>query len=195
VEARARQTGPGAAANDGPSPFNLADVYRRHADFVWRVARRLGVPEPALEDVMHDVFIVVQRRLDEYDGRAAMTTWLYHITRGVVSNYRRGKTREARRLELVGQTPTRRPTDPEGMTAKRQAAQFVRIFLESLDQDKRPIFELVDVEGMPVPDAAKICGIKLNTAYSRLRAARKLFSEAAGQLRAASSRPTGSNEA
>ena len=144
---------------------------------------------------MHDVFIVVQRRLDEYDGRASMTTWLYHITRGVVSNYRRGKTREARRLEVVGQTPARRPTDPEGMTAKKQAAQLVQIFLDGLDEDKRQVFELVDIEGMPVPEAAKICDIKLNTAYSRLRAARKLFSDAAHRMRAASSRPTGSTNA
>lgn len=192
VEARARQTSPGRAANNGPSPLSLADVYREHADFVWRVARRLGVSDPALEDVMHDVFIVVQRRLPEYDGRAAMTTWLYHVTRGVVSNYRRGKTREARRLELVGQTPRRHPTDPEGVTAQRQAAHFVREFLETLDEDKRRVFELADIEGMPVPEVAKICKIKLNTAYSRLRAARKLFTEEAQKLRASRRHTTGS---
>jgi RNA polymerase sigma-70 factor (ECF subfamily) len=184
VEARARQHGPRAAANDGPTHPSLAEVYRQHADFVWRVARRLGVPNAALEDVMHDVFIVVQRRLPEYDGRAAMTTWLYHVTRGVVSNFRRSKTREARRLELVGQTPRRNPTDPEGVTARMQAAHFVRMFLDELDEDKRRVFELVDIEGIPVPEVAKACKINLNTAYSRLRAARKLFNQAARRMRA-----------
>jgi RNA polymerase sigma-70 factor, ECF subfamily len=176
VEARARQQGPGGAANDGPSrPLGLADVYRQHADFVWRIVRRMGVADAAVEDVMHDVFLVVQRRLPEYDGRASMTTWLYHIARGVVANHRRSRSREARRLELVEQAPGRRPTDPEGLTARREAADLVRAFLAELDEDKRRVFEMADIEGMPIPEVARICKINLNTAYSRLRLARQAF--------------------
>ena len=52
--------------------LDLAAVYRGHAAFVWRVVRRLGVADAALEDVVHDVFLVVHRRLAEYDGRAAL---------------------------------------------------------------------------------------------------------------------------
>jgi RNA polymerase sigma-70 factor, ECF subfamily len=158
-------------------PLALADVYREHSGFVWRVVRRLGVPDAAVEDVMHDVFMVVHRRLPEYDGRAAMTTWLFHITRGVASNYKRGKDREGRRLELVSPKPAAVP-NPEVHTQRRQAADFVRGFIQGLDRDKRRVFELAELDGLPIPQVAEICGINLNTAYSRLRAARRQFAEA-----------------
>ena len=169
-----------AAQTQHDSP-TLADVYRLHSGFVWRIVRRLGVPDAAVEDVMHDVFMVVHRRLPEYDGRAAMTTWLFHLTRGVVSNYKRGKDREGRRLSLVRPKPVAAPS-PEAHTERRQAADFVRRFIAELDSDKRRLFELVEIDGLPVPEAAEICKIKLNTAYSRLRAARRAFAEAVAIL-------------
>ena len=75
---------------EAKSTAQLAQIYRQHADYVWRIARHLGVAEAELADVVHDVFLVVLRRMDEYDGRASMRTWLYHQTRGIVSNRRRG---------------------------------------------------------------------------------------------------------
>lgn len=185
VEARAPHDGTGAK-RDGSSPQDLARVYERHADFVWRIVRRMGIEDAAVEDVMHDVFVIVHRRLPEYDGRSSMRTWLYHIARGAVSNRRRGRQREARRLELVRPAPTEAP-DPERETARKQAAEFVRAFVEELDEDKRRIFELADIEGVSVPEAARLCGIKLNTAYSRLRAARQRFQRAVDALRASRS--------
>ncbi len=133
---------------------------------------------------MHEVFLVVHRRLADYDGRVAMTTWLYHQTRGVVSNHRRSRRREARRLQLVDPRPSAAP-DPEAHTRRGQAAAFVRQFLAELDPDKREIFELCEVEGLAMPEVAELLGIKLNTAYSRLRAARQLFQRAVTRLRAA----------
>ncbi|MCA9691456.1 MAG: sigma-70 family RNA polymerase sigma factor [Myxococcales bacterium] len=154
----------------------LADVYRDHADFVWRVARRLGAPEDALEDVVHDVFLVVHRRLSEYDGRAAMTTWLFHITRGVVSNTRRGRARAEQRLQLV--EPPRPTLTPEERSDRAGAARFVRAFLDTLPADRRELFTLVDVEGLSVRAAAEHLGVNVNTAHARLRAARSAFREA-----------------
>jgi RNA polymerase sigma-70 factor, ECF subfamily len=159
------------------APLALADVYREHSGFVWRVVRRLGIPDAAVEDVMHDVFMVVHRRLPEYDGRAAMTTWLFNIARGVASNHKRGKHREARRLELVSPRPGAAP-DPEVHTERRRAADFVRDFLDELDGPKRRVFELAEIDGLPIPEVAEICKINLNTAYSRLRAARHRFAQA-----------------
>lgn len=162
--------------------LTLADVYRLHADFVWRVLRRQGVEEHALEDLMHDVFLIVHRRLHEFDGRAAMTTWLYNITRGVASNHKRGRAREQRRLRSVRPVPSS-ATDPEVAAGRGQAAQLVREFLDTLDPDKRRIFELVDLDGLAVPEAAEICRVNVNTAYSRLRAARRAFQDAVDRFR------------
>ncbi len=162
-----------AAAARAPG---LAEVYRSHAGFVWRVLRRLGVADAALEDVVHDVFLVVHRRLHEYDGRASLTTWLFGVARGVASNHRRGLARAQRKLS-VAPTPSAGP-DPELGTEQAQLAAFVREFLGALAEDRRLLFELVDVEGLKVPEVAEALGINLNTAYARLRATREQLSRA-----------------
>ena len=78
--------------------------------------------------------------------------------------------------------------DPEAQTRRGQAAAFVRAFLEELDPDKREVFELAELEGLPIPELAELVGINLNTAYSRLRAARQLFQRAVDRIRAADER-------
>ncbi len=182
MTSRALSAASGITEKGTSSALDLATIYDRHANFVWCVAKRLGVPEGALEDVMHDVFVIVHRRLDDYDGRAALTSWLYGITRGVASNHRRGRAREARRIERANPKPqTLPPTDDAAQ--RREAAAFVRRFLGSLDAHKREIFTLVDLEGVSVKDAAAIAGINVNTAHARLRAARLAFKRASAEFR------------
>lgn len=173
-----------AGSRPPPSPFSLADVYRRHAPFVFRVARRLGVPDDATDDIVHEVFIILHRRLPDYDGRASMTSWLYQITRGVISNQRRGRAREDRRLRLVPPPPPSAPPHPEREVEVRQAADAVRTFVEQLDPDQRDVFELCDVDGLTAPEAARLLDAKLNTVYSRLRLARDKFRSFAAGYRA-----------
>ena len=72
----------------------------------------------------------------------------------------------------------------EPVTGGGAAAAFVRTFVESLDPGKRLVFELSEVDGLPMPEVATIAGIKLNTAYSRLRAARREFQRAVHRLQA-----------
>lgn len=167
---------PAASPADVGATLTLAEVYRRHAGFVWRVVRRMGVPDEALEDVVHDVFLVVHRRLPEYDGRAALTTWLFGVARGIAANFRRSAFRAQRKLAEA--PPPAEAPDPEATTERAQAARFVREFLERLDDDRRLLFALADIEGMKVPEIAEAMGINLNTAYSRLRATREQFQRA-----------------
>ncbi|MBK9755552.1 MAG: sigma-70 family RNA polymerase sigma factor [Nannocystis sp.] len=167
---------PPRAAESERVAMSLAEVYRAHVGFVWRVLRRLGVADAALEDVVHDVFLVVHRRLAEFDGRAALTTWLFGIARGVASNHRRGVVRAQRKLS-VAPSPGGAP-DPEQRTEQQQLAAFVRGFLAGLDEDRRLLFELADLEGLKVPEIAETLGMNLNTAYARLRAVREQLSRA-----------------
>lgn len=137
---------------------------------------------------MHEVFLVVHRRLAEYDGRASMTTWLFHLARGVVSNWQRSTAREQVRLTRVGPA-NESPLDPEQRAARSEAQAFVHGFLATLDDDKRDVFELVELEGEGVPEVAQSLGINLNTAYSRLRLARQAFAKAAARWRGAGEAP------
>ena len=69
------------------------EVYAQHFDFVWRTARRLGVGDLHVDDVVQDVFVVVHRKLAGFEGRSSLKTWLYAITRRVVSDHRRAQKR------------------------------------------------------------------------------------------------------
>lgn len=167
--------GRAAAAETPALPRDLAAVYRAHADFVHRTACQLGVPGSHVEDVMHDVFLIVQRRLSEYDGRS-MRSWLYGITRRVVLHQRRGDARRERRAVLVV-VPTN-TSDPERDVAAAQVVAQIERFLASLDEDQRIVFVLADIEGTPIPEIAAGLGVNLNTIYSRLRLARRRFEHA-----------------
>jgi RNA polymerase sigma-70 factor, ECF subfamily len=146
------------------------EVYTAHFAFVWRVLRTFGVTDAAIEDAAQDVFVVVHRRLPEFEGRAAITTWLFAIARRVAGAYRR-KVRGTEPLDE--QAPG--PTDTFAAFSRAQAAATVMSILETMDEDKRVVFALVELEQLSVPEVARMLDLNLNTAYSRLRLARVAF--------------------
>jgi RNA polymerase sigma-70 factor (ECF subfamily) len=170
-----------APAQDDAVPAFDA-VYAAHVGFVWRVLRTFGVPEAQIEDAVQDVFVVVHRRLAEWQGKAAITTWLFAIARRVASTHRRRADRHTRELtdELSGAQVDDRAgvVDPFAELSRAQAAATVLAILEQLDHDKRVVFVLVELEQLSVPEVARILELNLNTAYSRLRLARQAFEAA-----------------
>jgi RNA polymerase sigma-70 factor (ECF subfamily) len=160
-------------APDAPATPAFEEVYAAHVGFVWRIARTLGVPQASLEDCVQDVFVVVHRRLPDYEPRAAMTTWLFAITRRVaLAHLRRGGRTEPLEHEPVSRA------DTFGAVSRAQAASLVASILDTLDDDKRIVFALVELEQMSVPEVARLLELNLNTAYSRLRLARAAFETA-----------------
>ena len=170
---RAKQWAVVAADADAPDA-GFSSVFRSHHDFVWRCVRRLGVPPALVDDATQEVFVIVLRRLADYDGRAPMRGWLFGILRRVAATYRR----RARRAASVPTPPPTPSASPEELIARREAVGWVERFLDGLDQDQREVFVLVECEGVPVVDVARTLGIKANTAYSRLRLARRRFERA-----------------
>ncbi|MDQ3367936.1 MAG: sigma-70 family RNA polymerase sigma factor [Myxococcota bacterium] len=152
------------------------EVYAAHAAFVWRVLRTFGVGEAQVEDAVQDVFVVVHRRLREWEGRAAITTWLFEIARRVASSHRR-RVGADRTEELV--VDPAGPTDTFAAMSRAQAAATVFAILQQLDEDKRTVFALVELEQLSVPEVARMLELNLNTTYSRLRLARAAFELAA----------------
>ncbi len=163
--------------NDRKAIFDVAGIYREHVGLVWRVLRRLGIPRDELDDAVHDVFLVLHRRFDDYDGRAAMTTWLFGIARGIARNYRRSDARTRRKLAVLPNAPSLQvePSAPDAVLERERAIAAVDEFLAELDEDQRIAFMLVDIEGWSVPEVARACGDNLNTIYTRLRVARARF--------------------
>tara|TARA_R110002073_G_scaffold320759_7_gene496517 strand:- start:1679 stop:2407 length:729 start_codon:yes stop_codon:yes gene_type:complete len=176
------------------------EIYDQYFEFVYRGARRLGVHSRSLDDAAQDVFLVVHRRLDEFEGRSSIKTWLYGITRRVAKDYRRRAGRKEKGLVStagpIGSQLATTQNSPDENAARRQAAETLEAILASLDESRREVFVLAEMEQMTAPEIAEALSINLNTTYSRLRTARAEFESAvARHLASVDSKPAASKSA
>lgn len=174
------QTAAHRSPTAGSDRLRFSTVYRDHARYVWRVGRGLGVSTLHIDDVVHDVFLVVRRRLPDFDPQRSMRAWLAGITRRVVGHLRRKLAREQRRLRAL---PDPEPVgSPHDAAQRRDAQRLVQQFLDSLDPDKRVAFLLLEIEGLTAKEVAQVCGANPRTVYSRVRAARRRFEEFVAEM-------------
>ncbi len=154
-------------------------VFRDEHDFVWRTLRHYGVPDAGLDDATQDVFVVVHRRLADFDGRAPLRSWLIGIARRVASRHRSRTAAQARREAPLGVVePSSGDPGPHSGAIRVEAADFVTTFLDGLAPKLRVVFQLCEIEGMSAPEVGDVLGIPVNTVYSRLRLARARFERA-----------------
>jgi len=166
-----------ATAETLPEPPTLADIYREHFEFVWRSLRRLGVPEHAIEDAAQDVFVVVARRLADFEGRSSLRTWLFGIAIRVVRTRRRSSWRHQRKVDALAREPSP-SADP---IARQDAQRLLLRLLDELSEDQRATYVLIELEGMTAVEVAEGLGANVNTIYTRLRAARNQLRRAAAR--------------
>jgi RNA polymerase sigma-70 factor, ECF subfamily len=157
---------------------SVGEIYRTHFDFVWRTARRLGVEPQQIDDVVQEVFITVHRRLDTFEGRSEVRTWLFGITRRVVSGHRRTRRRKPPFEATHGEVPEAEPSHGEAALAQKQGAQLLYALLDQLDEEKREAFVLSELEELSGPDIAQMLGLSLSCVYARIRSARQAFDQA-----------------
>ncbi len=166
----------GVAARSGPS-FDA--VFRDEHDFVWRTLRHWGVPDAALDDATQDVFMVVHRRLADFDARAPLRSWLIGIARRVASRHRaRAGVQSYREAPLEVVEPASPIPGPHSQAIRVEAVDFVSGFLDELPAKLRSVFQLCEIEGMSAPEVSDALKIPVNTVYSRLRLARTRFERA-----------------
>jgi RNA polymerase sigma-70 factor (ECF subfamily) len=165
-------------------------VYDQYFPYVWRNLRRLGVAPDAVDDVAQDVFLVVHRRLPEFEGRSELRTWLYSIVLHTVRDHRR-LVRRKRRPE-VGAEPLEASVDPAGGPHEEveRAEEVRRLYalLDELDEDLRDVFVLSELEELSAPEIAQVTGANVNTVYGRLARARRAFQAAVARRRAKDAR-------
>jgi RNA polymerase sigma-70 factor (ECF subfamily) len=170
--------GPREAPTTLPS---FRSVYDDYFDFVWTCTRRLGVPAEAVDDVVQEVFIVVHARLKTLERPASLRSWLYGVLRRTVSTYHRGRrARNARESSQPTVDESAGPMQPSplDLAVLSDEVKLLWRLLGELDSLKREVFVLAELEEMTMPEIAEATGIPLNTAYSRLRAARQEFDAA-----------------
>lgn len=124
-----------------------------------RVADLLAVP-----------FLVVHRKLADYDRDRPLRPWLFGIAFRVASEYRR---RVVRRNEHAEEdVAAASDASPEAQTVRREAIELARHALAAVDEEARVVFILAELDGVAVTDVAASLEIPVNTAYTRLRRAR-----------------------
>jgi RNA polymerase sigma-70 factor, ECF subfamily len=163
----------------------LEDLYKEHFRFVWRSLRRLGVPESDVADAVQDVFIVVHRRLDEFEGRSKMTTWLFGISMRVardrrrLAHNRRRSDDDAPLDEAADET-----VDVAADAERNQGRRLLVKLLEMLTPEQHAVFTLFELEGKGGEEIAELLDIPLGTVHSRLRLAREAFERNLKRLQA-----------
>jgi len=158
-------------------PFK--EIHREYLNFVWSAARRFGVEPSAMEDVVQEVFMVIHARLHTVEKPESLRSWIYSVVRRIAANHRRIRRANAARPGEPGfqEALSREPT-PLERTERTDAARLLLTLLETIDERKREMFALVEIDELSVPEAAEILNIPVNTAYSRLRSARQEFEQA-----------------
>ncbi len=172
------------AASIAATSTAFPELYEQRYAFVWSVLRRLGVPERDVEDLLQDVFVIVHRRLDDFEERSAKSTWLYAIAVRVYWNYAR---RQRRRPPLATESANAMPildtsVGPERFAEQKEASALLEELLGSLDHDKRTAYVLAEIEGLSAPEIAAVTGANTRTIYSRIRAAKQLVEASAKRV-------------
>lgn len=149
-------------------------IYDEHVDFLWRSAAGLGVPVDAREDVVQEVMLVVHRRLDQFEWRSSVRTWLFGILYNVVANYRRSQRRKGPSVEIPAETPSHE-ADPQRAAIDREELRFVQRFLEGLADEPRGVFVAFFLERMSAPETAQATGLAIDSVYSCVRTLKRRF--------------------
>lgn len=179
-ETRAVPPVTGDGERSAREPLLFDDVYEECVAFVWRSLKSLGVRDHRLDDAVQEVFLVVHRRLGEFESRSSVRTWVYGIAVRIARDCRRREHRKGGLSPLDVETADPRPGPDEQVELSRAMDELAAI-LDTLDPDKRDIFVLSEVEQLSAPEIAQAIGVNVNTVYSRIRAARKEFEIAFSQ--------------
>jgi RNA polymerase sigma-70 factor, ECF subfamily len=172
VRDRRENTVTATAGAEARLPFE--GLYDRYFSFVWRALRHLGVPGPALEDSAQEVWMVVHRRLGEFEWRSGVRTWLFGIALNVARNRRRGARRNPEMMALPEHVLSSSP-DTEGLHAGQEAWRKLERFLDTLDEQRRSVFVCSLLEQLSAAETAEATGLDVAAVYHLVRRLRQAF--------------------
>ncbi len=165
--------------------LELESIYRTHSATVSKWIRRLWGPSRReatadVEDLLHEVFLVVQRRLGTFRGQSAVSTWLYSITVRVVTARRR-KNRLRRLLwrnaepELESEIEQAASEPASAELFRNETARLVYAVLDELAERDRTLLILFELERLPGAEIAAIVEISERNLWVALTRARARF--------------------
>lgn len=167
-------------------PSAFGEIVRRHRDRLWAVALRVLGDREEAADAVQDAFVSAFRAAGAFRGQSAVTTWLHRITvNACLDRVRKSASRrtslipEPERLEqlLEPQESAAAPAERRDLHRQLVAA------LAQLPPEQRAALVLVDMQGYPVAEAARILGVAVGTIKSRCARGRARLLPLVGHLR------------
>jgi RNA polymerase sigma-70 factor (ECF subfamily) len=150
-------------------------VFEGYRSFVIARLRKLGVPRADINDVGQEVFVIIHRRLHTYDESLPLASWIEGICERAATRFRRmTRVRREMACELPALEMVRSvPAYQDRAVDTRRACAHAEALLNCLDEEKRKVFVLYELEGLNMNEVVDALGCPLQTGYSRLHAARK----------------------
>jgi RNA polymerase sigma-70 factor, ECF subfamily len=172
-----RQNAPESPALSS-APAEFSSLYEAHSRFVYYLALRfLGEPERA-EDVTHDVFLKVYRKLNEFRGDSSIRTWLYRIT----INHCRNLTRSWNNRNLltnaddaVWDTSATDDASPLQVLEMKELGQRIQAVLDQLPPEYRLLLLLVADQELSYDEIGSLTEQSADAVRGKLHRARKAF--------------------
>jgi RNA polymerase sigma-70 factor, ECF subfamily len=172
------------AGADAPLPVpSFQELCAQYFEFVWKCARAFGSKSDEIDDIVQDVFLVAQRRHADLKDERLARSWIYSITRRVVSSQRRRRRERDSRAASDIDSLTSSERSPLAAAEHNLEVRLLSMLLDGLEERKREVFVLSEILEMSGREIAETIGVPMNTVYSRLRAAREEFDAAAQRQR------------
>jgi len=161
-------------------------LVERYQAKVYRLAKALTRNPEDAEEVVQDVFVSVYRKIQDFDRRAAFSTWLYRIATNAALMKLRGRKPELFSLEeflpqftedghiRMGADWTK---NPESLLLRQEAREIVKQGIEALPADYRAVLVLRDIEGLSNQEASEALGLSVLAVKARLHRARLVLRE------------------
>ncbi len=159
-------------------PIAFQALIAPHVDTVRRLARSFARSWDDADDIAQEALTKAFRSIGQYRGEAALSTWLYRVTRNACIDWYRSKTVKARESEEASDeaSPDSRP-GPESLLREKSRAEVLYAAIAQLEPTFRTALVLYDIEGLSYEEVAKVEQVPIGTVRSRLNRARKQLSE------------------
>ncbi|MDI7249603.1 MAG: sigma-70 family RNA polymerase sigma factor [Bacillota bacterium] len=174
------------ALDDEPEAFGV--LVRRYQGMVYRLLARLTGSAQDAEDLAQEVFLRAYRQLPHLRAPGAFRPWLLRAARNRAIDHARA-ARSSRRappggmLSLSGDAEgPRGEGDPAEDAIRAEEVAMVRDAVARLPLADREVIHLKYVEGLTVPDIARVLGLGPRTVETRLYRARRRLGDLLGEM-------------
>ena len=164
----------------------LSLLFEQYADSIYRLALRLVQEPEAAEDIVQETFLKTLTRLQSFEGRAKLSTWLYRVAYNASLDYLRARqtlsfpidqdTAEESEAAPMPEVFVEWET-PESILLDGESLELLDRAIRSLPHSLQIVFVLRDIEGLSTDETAEILTLKAGTVKVRLHRARLALRE------------------